>query len=148
MSWLEYADLPFMNQDAEFPAPAAVRRVRGEVAAADALWLFSPEYNHGIPGVLKNLLDWLSRPVEPGGSDTAAKGKPMALSCAGGGSRARYCAADLAETLATMGADLVQTAHAEVALTRADYATDVLSLAPGEEAALALQADLLLERLR
>lgn len=145
--WLDFADLPFMNQDTEFPAPAAVRRVRDEVAAADAVWVFSPEYNHGVPGVLKNLLDWLSRPLDPGGSDTAAKGKPTALSCAGGGARARYCAADLMETLTFMQMDLVQTVHAQVALTRQDYTTDVLRMTPGEDAALALQADLLMGKL-
>ena len=139
--WLDYANLPFMNQDAEFPPPAEVRRVRAEVAAADAVWVFSPEYNHGVPGVLKNLLDWLSRPLEPGGSDTVAKGKPVALSCAGGGARARYCA------LAFMQVDLVQTVHAQVALTRQDYTTDVLRMTPGEDAALALQADLLMGKL-
>lgn len=75
---LAWDDVPFMNQDAEHPAPAAVTRVRDEVKRADGLWLFSPEYNHAIPGPLKNLLDWLSRPV----SDTEGQvlaGKPVAL---------------------------------------------------------------------
>ena len=62
VSILYYADLPFMNQDMEFPAPESVARVRQEVLAADGIWIFSPEYNYQIPGVLKNLLDWLSRP--------------------------------------------------------------------------------------
>ncbi|RDB61251.1 NAD(P)H-dependent oxidoreductase [Gordonibacter sp. 28C] len=75
---LAWDDVPFMNQDAEHPAPAAVSRVRDEVKRADGLWLFSPEYNHAIPGPLKNLIDWLSRPV----SDTEGQvlaGKPVAL---------------------------------------------------------------------
>ena len=63
--YLHYADLPFMNQDMEFPAPESVARVRQEVLAADGIWIFSPEYNYQIPGVLKNLLDWLSRPLAP-----------------------------------------------------------------------------------
>jgi len=58
---LEYADVPMMNQDIEFPAPEAVRRVREAVKAADGIWFFTPEYNHFFPGVLKNLIDWLSR---------------------------------------------------------------------------------------
>ena len=145
--WLDYADLPYMSQDIEFPTPPAVRRVRDAVAAADALWVFSPEYNHGIPGVLKNCLDWLSRPFEPGSADTAVKGKLGLFSCAGGGAKARYCAADLAETLSFMQLDLVETIHAQVALNRQDYTTDVLELASGERAALQAQAAILIERL-
>lgn len=75
---LVWDDVPFMNQDIEFPAPEAVSRVRAAVQEADGLWLFSPEYNHAIPGPLKNLLDWLSRPI----SATEAQvlgGKPVAL---------------------------------------------------------------------
>ena len=63
--YLHYADMPFMNQDIEFPTPERVARVRQEVLAADGIWIFSPEYNYQIPGVLKNLLDWLSRPLVP-----------------------------------------------------------------------------------
>ena len=54
VSILYYADLPFMNQDMEFPTPESVARVRQEVLAADGIWIFSPEYNYQIPGVLKN----------------------------------------------------------------------------------------------
>lgn len=145
--WLEFADLPFMNQDEEFPTPSAVQRVRTEVAATDAIWIFSPEYNHGIPGVLKNLIDWLSRPLEPGVAETALRGMPVAVTCAAGGSRGRYCAADLAEVLATARAELVDTARALVALDRRAYTTDELALAPAEQAALAAQADVLMTRL-
>ena len=69
------------------------------------------------------------------------------FSCAGGGAKARYCAADLAETLSFLQADLVETVHAQVALDRQDYATDVLTLADGEQAALQAQAAILLDRL-
>ncbi|MCE5343816.1 MAG: NAD(P)H-dependent oxidoreductase [Eubacteriales bacterium] len=62
-SLLNYADVPLLNQDDEYPAPEPVRRVREAVKAADGLWLFTPEYNHTFSGVLKNLIDWLSRPV-------------------------------------------------------------------------------------
>lgn len=61
--FLDYHDVPLMNQDIEFPAPEAVKRVREEVKSADAIWFFTPEYNHFFPGVLKNLIDWLSRPI-------------------------------------------------------------------------------------
>ncbi len=58
---LEYADVPFFNEDIEVPMPEQVARVRSIVAAADGIWFFTPEYNHFFSGVLKNLLDWLSR---------------------------------------------------------------------------------------
>ena len=60
---LDYQDVPLFNQDLEFPAPEAVTRLRGRVKAADAVWFFTPEYNHSFPGVLKNVIDWLSRPI-------------------------------------------------------------------------------------
>lgn len=59
---LEYADVPLFNQDIEKPAPQSVERVREQVESAEAIWFFNPEYNHFFSGVLKNLLDWLSRP--------------------------------------------------------------------------------------
>ena len=79
ISELEYSDIPFMNQDSEMPVPASINRVRAEVAAADGIWIFTPEYNFAVPGVLKNLLDWLSRPLVPGDftSGTAIAGKKV-----------------------------------------------------------------------
>ena len=62
----DYADigaLPHFNQDLFVdPLPAAPRHFRDQLTAADGLVIVSPEYNHGIPGVLKNALDWASRP--------------------------------------------------------------------------------------
>ena len=59
---MEYADVPLFNQDIEYPPPDSVRRVRDIVADSDGIWFFSPEHNHSLPGVEKNLIDWLSRP--------------------------------------------------------------------------------------
>ena len=59
VSYLDFKDVPFFNQDIESPAPTAVAKAREEILAADAIWLFSPTYNWAIPGVVKNLLDWL-----------------------------------------------------------------------------------------
>ena len=76
---LDYHDVPFMNEDIEYPTPEAVRRVREEVKSADAIWFFTPEYNHYFSGVLKNLIDWLSRKIskkEP----QVLNGKPAAIS--------------------------------------------------------------------
>lgn len=76
---LEYQDIPLMNQDIEYPAPDAVKRVRDVVKSADGIWFFTPEYNHFFPGVLKNLIDWLSRPISDKEPQVLA-GKPAAIS--------------------------------------------------------------------
>ncbi|MCL2826124.1 MAG: NAD(P)H-dependent oxidoreductase [Eggerthellaceae bacterium] len=76
---LDYCDVPFMNEDIEFPAPGAVGRVREAVKSADGIWFFTPEYNHYFPGALKNLLDWLSRPISKSEPQVLA-GKPAAIS--------------------------------------------------------------------
>jgi chromate reductase len=68
-------DLPFYNSDIEQRGfPAAVESFRAMVATADALIFAVPEYNFSISGVLKNALEWLSRPPAP-----PANGKPSAV---------------------------------------------------------------------
>ena len=76
---LNYNDVPLFCQDNEYPAPEAVSRVRRIVQNADGIWFFSPEYNHFFPGVLKNLIDWLSRPISKDEPQVLA-GKPAAVS--------------------------------------------------------------------
>lgn len=60
VEFLNYRDVPLLEQDTEFPAPQSVKDVREQVGKADAVWVVSPEYNGSYPAVLKNLLDWLS----------------------------------------------------------------------------------------
>ncbi|MGI6239246.1 MAG: NADPH-dependent FMN reductase [Christensenellales bacterium] len=91
---LEYGDVPLFNQDAERPAPASVKRVRDAVRASDGVWFFTPEYNHSYPGVLKNLVDWLSRPANLGEKHVLA-GKPAAFSGVGMGISGTTVAQDL-----------------------------------------------------
>lgn len=57
--------VPPFNEDIEAQPPAAVVDLRERIAAADALLIATPEYNYGVPGVLKNALDWASRPSFP-----------------------------------------------------------------------------------
>lgn len=90
---LEIFDLegiPLYNQDEELNFPPAVARLKMKVRAADAILIATPEYNYSIPGVLKNALDWGSRPY----GDSAWNDKPVAIMGASpaiqGTSRAQY----------------------------------------------------------
>lgn len=56
------SDVPLYNADIAEP-PASVERLKSQIAASDGLLIATPEYNYGIPGVLKNAIDWVSRPA-------------------------------------------------------------------------------------
>ena len=60
--WISIGDLPHYNADLEVDPPATVKALRKTVRALDALLVVTPEYNRSIPGVLKNAIDWASRP--------------------------------------------------------------------------------------
>ena len=59
---VEWSRVPIFNQDDEQNPPPPVMEVKAQVEAADGIIFVTPEYNRGIPGPLKNLIDWLSRP--------------------------------------------------------------------------------------
>src|SRR4030042_1393490 len=90
---LEIFDLegiPPFNQDFESQPPQRVKEFKQKIRSADAILIATPEYNYPIPGVLKNAIDWASRPY----GDNAFEGKPVAIMTAAGGmlggSRAQY----------------------------------------------------------
>jgi chromate reductase len=82
--------IPPFNQDEESPAPDKVVQFKARIRAADAILFATPEYNYSIPGVLKNAIDWASRPY----GDSAWDGKPVAIMGASPGmlgtARAQY----------------------------------------------------------
>jgi chromate reductase len=83
-------DLPGFDQDQEKEPPEAVRELKRRVRAADAVLFVTPEYNYSVPGVLKNAIDWGSRPY----GDSCWAGKPAAVMGASvgafGAARAQY----------------------------------------------------------
>ena len=82
--------IPLYDGDVEAQGlPDTVRELGNAISAADALLICTPEYNHSIPGVLKNALDWVSRP--PGSGARIFGGKPTAIMGAtpGGGGTMR-----------------------------------------------------------
>jgi chromate reductase len=86
----DLAGIPPFNQDLENEPPEKVRDFKARIRAADAILIVTPEYNYSIPGVLKNAIDWASRPY----GDNAFDGKPVAMMGASigmlGTARAQY----------------------------------------------------------
>ena len=96
------ASLPAFNPDDDVePAPKAVRALRARIASADALVISSPEYAHGVPGALKNALDWLVSGVE-------IFQKPVAL--LNPSPRSLFAHPQLMETLRVMSATVLDDA--------------------------------------
>jgi len=90
---LEIFDLdgiPPFNQDLEGRMPKKVKQFKARIKTADALLIATPEHNYSVPGVLKNAIDWASRPF----GDNSFEGKPVAIMSASpgmlGGARAQY----------------------------------------------------------
>jgi chromate reductase, NAD(P)H dehydrogenase (quinone) len=115
------------DQDGDAP-PAAVVRLREELAAADALLVATPEYNQSIPGQLKNAVDWTSRPFP----DNALRFLPAAVIGASTGAfGAVWAQAELRKVLAACGARVVE---GELALGHAHERLDARGELVDEEA--------------
>ncbi len=98
-------DLPLYDpaRDTQ-PAEPAVGRLRQAIADADAVLIATPEYNGSIPGLLKNALDWASRPF----ADNVLRGKPAAVVGASTGLfGAVWAQAETRKVLRTIGADVI-----------------------------------------
>jgi len=115
---------PYDADDDVAPRPAAVEAFRAAVRDADAVLIATPEYNSSIPGVLKNALDWASRPLET----SPFRNKPVAtIGSSTGTFGAVWSQAELRKVLGAMGA---RVADVELAVSHAhekldDHATRV-----------------------
>ena len=84
--------------------PQAVTDLKDAIAAADVVLFSTPEYNHSLPGQLKNALDWVSRPI----ADNPLRGKPVAvLGASTGMFGAVWAQAELRKVAAAMGARVI-----------------------------------------
>ncbi len=138
---LTYANLPWVNQDIEFPAPAAVQRVRDELAWADGIWFVCPEYNGFFPGAVKNLIDWLSRPVVAGDYGTVAiAGKGATVSGAAGRSGSCTMQGNLCNLLEGVRANVMARPTVGVQIPGPSWGSDVLELSDADRANIAEQA--------
>ncbi len=103
---LEIADLsqiPLYNEDIFSNRPEAVTRLREQIRLADGVIIATPEYNHSIPGVLKNALDWASRPMKT----QPFTGKPLAVMGAGGRSGTVWAQDHLRQVAVLLGMQIL-----------------------------------------
>src|SRR4051794_27292232 len=133
--WGGLKSIPPYDEDDDGPlAPAPVAELRRAIAEADGLLFATPEYNSSVPGVLKNAIDWASRPPAPGVRKTATagpspprattplQGKPAAVVGATTGSfGAVWAQAELRKVLASTGARVVDL---DLPLSKAHEAFD------------------------
>ncbi|HET9461817.1 MAG TPA: NADPH-dependent FMN reductase [Gaiellaceae bacterium] len=123
-TWIEVYDrlgeLPPYDQDLDGEdAPEAVRDLRRRIASADALLIVTPEYNGSIPGVLKNAIDWASRPRR---AEAAIWGKTIAVAGASTGQYgAIWAQQDLRRVLGITGARVIE---GELPVSKAHEAFD------------------------
>ena len=90
---IEVADIskiPLFNQDIENKEPETVSVLRRKIKDADAVLISTPEYNYSVPGVLKNAIDWVSRPYGYDAFDSKPVGLMSASTGQIGGARAQY----------------------------------------------------------
>ena len=149
VSYLNYSDVPFINQDEEYPAPAPVARIRQAVAAADAVWIFSPEYNMSYPGVLKNAIDWLSRPVDPTKWEDPSLlvGKKFTASAAGGKFAGKKGLEKLNELLNALGAEVLDIPQTGIMLNVEAWTEGKMILTDEQKQEVKAQAEALLKAL-
>ena len=130
-------DLPLYDQDLDgATVPDRVADVRARLAAADGVLLCTPEYNYGIPGGLKNLVDWASRPF----GKHCLVGKPVAvIGCSPGSRGGRASVEYLRMVLPALGATLVGD---EILIPKIEDHLDPSTGAPDDEVAARLRAAL------
>lgn len=140
-------EVPYLNQDLEFPPPEGVAKVRATIAAADAVWIFTPEYNYNIPGAEKNLLDWLSRPLDAADPDrmTAVVGKKVTISGVGGKNQTATVRERLVAMLTFMRMEIIGGVGNGFALPPSAFATGAWEPEQEVVTAITKQASALLE---
>ncbi|MBK7974666.1 MAG: NAD(P)H-dependent oxidoreductase [Deltaproteobacteria bacterium] len=111
-------ELPHFNPDREHEACPALDRLRRAVAACDGLLFSTPEYAHGVPGSLKNALDWLV-----GGHEFT--GKPVAV--LNPSPHSTFAVASLVETVRTMSGRLVEAGSTTVALRSSKLSPEAIA---------------------
>jgi chromate reductase len=101
--WDRLGELPYYNEDLEADPPAVVHEWRDAVSAADAVFVAAPEYNFGPTGVLKNAIDWVTRPL----GQHALRGKRISIVSSAGSTGGAHMIEQLSGILALLGNQMV-----------------------------------------
>ena len=163
ISYLKFDDIPYMNQDTELVISDeiggmdrgtgivsgienwvnSIIRVRDEIVKADGIWIFTPEYNQSYPGLLKNLFDWLSRPMDIANfaNPTAVQGKKVTASGAGGKNKTAYCRTKLNDLLEYIKMDVMKEPQTGIALGMEAWVKGEFRLTEGQLNELKTQAE-------
>ncbi len=147
IKYLDFTELPFINQDKEEPVLEVVSRIRKEVMNADGLWVFSPEYNYSYPGYVKNLFDWLSRPNDPNiqNGPTAIAGKKVTITGAGGTFATKGMREKLTELFGFIKADIMKEPMTGIHVNQEAWVSDILTLSKENKEQLQKQAEAFLQ---
>ncbi|MGH2508644.1 MAG: NADPH-dependent FMN reductase [Ktedonobacteraceae bacterium] len=117
MEILTVGELPHYNLDLEADEPASVRNFKAKLRHADAILIVTPEFNGSVPGVLKNALDWASRPA----GQSVMTGKLTAIAGAGGRGGTGSAQAHLRHILKRFGVVVLEQPEVMIANSREKF---------------------------
>ena len=121
--------------------------IRQQILDCDGIWVFTPEYNRSYPGLLKNLFDWLSRPMDISNptNATAVQGKKITVSGAGGSNKTASCREKLNELLRFIKMDVMTEPQTGIALGKEAWTNGVFKLTDEQLSELKTQAERFVE---
>ena len=120
-----------------------LKEIRQQILDCDGIWVFTPEYNRSYPGLLKNLFDWLSRPMDISNptNATAVQGKKITVSGAGGNNKTASCREKLNELLHFIKMDVMTEPQTGIALGKEAWTNGEFKLTDEQLSELKMQAE-------
>ena len=120
-----------------------LKEIRQQILDCDGIWVFTPEYNRSYPGLLKNLFDWLSRPMDISNptNATAVQGKKITVSGAGGNNKTASCREKLNELLRFIKMDVMTEPQTGIALGKEAWTNGEFKLTDEQLSELKMQAE-------
>ena len=133
----------FADSPVEAYGRMSLSTIRQQILDCDGIWVFTPEYNRSYPGLLKNLFDWLSRPMDISNptNATAVQGKKITVSGAGGNNKTASCREKLNELLHFIKMDVMTEPQTGIALGKEAWTNGEFKLTDEQLSELKMQAE-------